>query len=221
MLRPLPLAVGRARLLHRPPLATEVPLTAALLIVTLLAAPAARAETGETNARQFWAGWQLPSADGLYERWDPRRSWGASHLIEALQDVSHRVAFELPMADPIMIGDISHRGGGRMPWHRTHDKGIDVDSIPMDPSLPEMTLAPGAFAKWIGMMDDVDVTCVKTVEYLKGHPLIPDDITISGWIWETEFRRLRAPTTDNAERARTQYAASEMGVKGSQPPRWA
>ena len=99
-------------------------------------------------------------------------------------------------------------------------KGIDLDSVPMDPSLPEMSLQSGAFGKWIGMMDDVDETCMKCVDYLKGHPLIPDDIVISGWIWETEFRRLRAPTTDSEARARTQYSAASMGVKGSQPPRW-
>ena len=99
-------------------------------------------------------------------------------------------------------------------------KGIDVDNVPIDPSLPELSLAPGAFGKWIGMMDDVDETCMKTVNYLKNHPLIPDDIVISGWVWETEFRRLRAPTMDKDARARTQYATGTMGVKGSQPPRW-
>lgn len=99
-------------------------------------------------------------------------------------------------------------------------KGIDVDNVPIDSSLAELTLQKGAFAKWIGMMDDVDQTCIKCVELLKSHPLIPDDITISGWIWETEFRRLRAPTTDIEARARTQYSAASMGVSGSQPPRW-
>ncbi len=99
-------------------------------------------------------------------------------------------------------------------------KGIDVDNIPIDSSLAELSLAQGAFAKWIGMMDDVDQTCMKCVELLKSHPLIPDDITISGWIWETEFRRLRAPTMDTEARARTQYSAASMGVSGSQPPRW-
>lgn len=100
-------------------------------------------------------------------------------------------------------------------------KGFDVDAIPMDPSLPEMTLEKGAFAKWIGMFDDVDETCLATVEFLKSHPLIPDDITISGWVWETEFRRLRAPITGTTEgRERTQYSAASMGVKGDQPPRY-
>jgi carbonic anhydrase len=100
------------------------------------------------------------------------------------------------------------------------DKGIDVDSVPMDPSLPELTLKPGNFAKWIGMMDDVDATCLKTVEYLRNHPLIPDDITISGWVWETEFRRLRAPDLKAPNRVVTQPTAASMGVKGKQPPRW-
>lgn len=75
-------------------------------------------------------------------------------------------------------------------------KGIDVDNIPIDPSLPELTLGKGAFAKWIGMMDDVDLTCMRCVDQLRNHPLIPKDITVSGWIWETEFRRLRAPNPD-------------------------
>lgn len=38
-------------------------------------------------------------------------------------------------------------------------KGIDVDNVPIDPSLPELTLASGAFAKWIRTFDDVDEIC--------------------------------------------------------------
>lgn len=100
------------------------------------------------------------------------------------------------------------------------NKGIDVDNVPIDPSLPELSLKPGNFAKWIGMMDDVDTTCIKCVEYLRNHPLIPKDITISGWVWETEFRRLRAPDPDAPNRVVTQATTEAMGVKGKQPPRW-
>ena len=99
-------------------------------------------------------------------------------------------------------------------------QGIDVDNIPIDPSLPELTLGKGAFAKWIGMMDDVDQTCMTCVDQLRNHPLIPNDITISGWIWETEFRRLRAPDLSAATRSVTQPTAKSMGVSGKQPPRW-
>jgi carbonic anhydrase len=100
------------------------------------------------------------------------------------------------------------------------DKGINVDELTLDPTLPELTLAGGSFAKWIGMMDDVDVACQKTIDTFKSHPLIPDNTVISGWIWEVETRRLRAPTTDAAARARTDVTSDHFGVEGSQPPRW-
>jgi len=100
------------------------------------------------------------------------------------------------------------------------DKGIDPDNIALDPTLPEQKLEKGAFAKWIGMMDDVDVTCMKTIEAFKNHPLIPKDVVISGWIWEVETRRLRAPTRDTEKRARTDVTSAQFGVKEKQPPRW-
>lgn len=100
------------------------------------------------------------------------------------------------------------------------DKGIDPDNIALDPTLPEQKLEKGAFAKWIGMMDDVDETCIKTIETFKNHPLIPKDVAISGWIWEVETRRLRAPTRDPEKRARTDVTSAQFGVKGKQPPRW-
>jgi len=100
------------------------------------------------------------------------------------------------------------------------DKGIDPDNIALDPTLPEQKLEKGAFAKWIGMMDDVDETCMKTIETFKNHPLIPKDVAISGWIWEVETRRLRAPTLDPEKRARTDVTSAQFGVNEKQPPRW-
>ena len=100
------------------------------------------------------------------------------------------------------------------------DKGIDPDNIVLDPTLPEQKLAKGAFAKWIGMMDDVDETCMRTIEAFKNHPLIPKDVVISGWVWEVETRRLRAPTRDAEKRTRTDVTSVQFGVKEKQPPRW-
>ena len=100
------------------------------------------------------------------------------------------------------------------------EKGMDTDNIPLDPTLPELKLAKGAFAKWIGMMDDVDETCMKTVNAFKNHPLIPKDVVVSGWVWEVENRRLRAPTLDKEKRAHTDCTSAPFGVKGNQPPRW-
>jgi len=100
------------------------------------------------------------------------------------------------------------------------NKGVDTDNIALDPSLPELKLEAGAFAKWIGMMDDVDRTCMKTVEVFRNHPLIPKDVVISGWIWEVETRRLRPPTLDADKRLRTDVSSTQFGVKQAQPPRW-
>ncbi len=40
------------------------------------------------------------------------------------------------------------------------------------------------------MMDDVDVTCMKTVETFRNHPLLPKDVVVGGWVWEVETRAL-------------------------------
>jgi carbonic anhydrase len=100
------------------------------------------------------------------------------------------------------------------------ERGVDIDHLTLDPTLPELKLDSGGFAKWIGMMNDVDQTCMKTVEAFKNHPLIPKDVTVSGWIWEVETRRLRAPTLDAETRARTDVTSAQFGVHKPQPARW-
>lgn len=111
---------------------------------------------------------------------------------------------------------INHTECGMMSAHvetlveQLKNKGIDVDNIPIDPSLPELKLAPGAFAKWIRMFDDVDEICTRQVEYLRNHPLIPDHVTVSGWIWEVETGHLRAPHVRLSEQVNTSHA---MGAK--------
>ncbi|MEA3275180.1 MAG: carbonic anhydrase [Pseudomonadota bacterium] len=100
------------------------------------------------------------------------------------------------------------------------ERGVDIDNLTLDPTLPELKLDAGGFAKWIGMMDDVDQTCMKTVEAFKNHPLIPRDVTVSGWVWEVETRRLRPPTRDADKRVRTDVTSAQFGVDKPQPPRW-
>ncbi|MEQ1505959.1 MAG: penicillin-insensitive murein endopeptidase [Myxococcota bacterium] len=84
-------------------------------------------EIEDGPAARYVANWQLPKGDGLYERWDPDRSWAASHVVSTIQVVAERMALELPLADPLMIGDISRKGGGGLLGHKTHNLGIDVD----------------------------------------------------------------------------------------------
>lgn len=187
------------------------------------------------NMRRLWVlacmDERLPVDEALGIRADTPVGGGDAHLFRNAGGIVTDDAIRSAMLTINFFGTkeivvLQHTGCGMLSANGNdlekalRDKGIDVDNVPIDSSLAELTLQKGAFAKWIGMMDDVDQTCIKCVELLKSHPLIPDDITISGWIWETEFRRLRAPTTDIEARARTQYSAASMGVSGSQPPRW-
>jgi len=90
-------------------------------------------------------------------------------------------------------------------------KGIDPDSVPIDPALPELKLAPGAFSKWIRMFTNVDETCVQQVEFLRQSPLIPEEVAIHGYVWEVETMSLRRPHARLGEKVNT---AKAMGAKG-------
>ncbi len=94
-----------------------------MLIVLMALMGTAQAD----EAVRYGASRQVPQEEGLLLRWDPARSWGTSRLVQTLQDVSQRLAFEIPHADPLLIGDVSKRGGGRMFGHTTHHMGVDAD----------------------------------------------------------------------------------------------
>jgi murein endopeptidase len=98
------------------------------MFLTLLALwSTAEADTVDKAETQLFASHQLPLESGLYYRWDPNRSWGQSVLVDTIRSASEDLAWILPDADPLLIGDVSRRGGGRMFGHRTHHAGTDVD----------------------------------------------------------------------------------------------
>jgi len=90
------------------------------------------------------------------------------------------------------------------------EKGLDTDNVPIDPDLPELKLDKGAFAKWIKTFHDVDEVSRRQVELLRASPLIPDDVTITGYVWEVENRRLRPPRGRLSEKVNT---SREMGAR--------
>lgn len=47
-------------------------------------------------------------------------------------------------------------------------------------------------------LGDADVICQRTVEVFRSHPFIPQEVTVSGWIWEIETRHLRPPRLERA-----------------------
>lgn len=188
------------------------------------------------NMRRLWVlacmDERLPVDEALGIRADTPVGGGDAHLFRNAGGIVTDDAIRSAMLTINFFGTkeivvLQHTGCGMLSAHGAdleralRAKGIDVDNVPMDPTLPELKLDKGAFAKWIGMMDDVDETCAQTVEAFRHHPLIPKDITISGWVWETEFRRLRAPNPSARNRPVTQPTAESMKVKGGkQPPRW-
>jgi murein endopeptidase len=84
------------------------------------------ADASEIAAPVF-AQHQLSRADGLLVRWDPANSWGSALLVDTVEQVSERMAWLLPEADPLMVGDVSRHGGGHLFGHKTHDVGLDAD----------------------------------------------------------------------------------------------
>ncbi len=70
---------------------------------------------------------QLERNDGLYVRWDAGNAWGTPLLVETMSQVGTRMAWLLPRSEPLMVGDMSSRGGGPLFGHKTHDTGEDAD----------------------------------------------------------------------------------------------
>jgi len=68
--------------------------------------------------------------------------------------------------------------------------GEDVD---LDPALPELDIGDASLADWVKTTDDVDEACAAQVEYLREHPWIPEDVTVTGYVYEVESDELRRP----------------------------
>ena len=72
-------------------------------------------------------GVQMPEQPELYHIRNPVEAWGTPEMIEAIVVASEEMAWLLPGADPLLIGDISLRSGGPLAPHRSHRSGIDAD----------------------------------------------------------------------------------------------
>lgn len=83
---------------------------------------------GEACSDQFLReGVQLPERPGLFVRSVPASAWGTSLMIETILRAGEEMAWQLPDADPFVVGDISHQRGGYFDGHRSHRGGVDAD----------------------------------------------------------------------------------------------
>lgn len=69
----------------------------------------------------------------------------------------------------------------------------DLDAASIDPSLPALSLDDASLTEWLKMTDDIDDACATQVEYLRDSAFIPDDVTVSGYVYEVESGELRRP----------------------------
>jgi len=72
-------------------------------------------------------GVKLPKDPEIYWIRRNKRSWGSPRLIDTLIRASEEVAWLAPDADPVSIGDLSKKGGGHLPPHKSHQGGSDAD----------------------------------------------------------------------------------------------
>ena len=79
-------------------------------------------------------GEQLPPAPGFYVRKRPRNAWGTNETITQLIAAVRAVHANRRLRrkyhghiPPVVIGDISRKGGGPLPPHKSHQSGRDVD----------------------------------------------------------------------------------------------
>lgn len=81
--------------------------------------------------------------------------------------------------------------------------GGSIEEVDFDPSLPTLSIGDASLADWVRMTDDIDVACQTQVDYLEAHPLVPDNVTVHGYVYEVESDALRRPGERIAERINT------------------
>lgn len=69
----------------------------------------------------------------------------------------------------------------------------DLDEVDLDPSLPELNIGDADVLEWVKMTDDIDEACAAQVEHLRQSELIPDSVTVTGYVYEVESGELRRP----------------------------
>ena len=72
-------------------------------------------------------GVQLPPMGELYRIWDDKKAWGTPEMVQAVVTSAEEMAWLMPAADPLIIGDISTQPGGYLHGHKSHRAGVDAD----------------------------------------------------------------------------------------------
>lgn len=82
----------------------------------------------------------------------------------------------------------------------------DLEDVALDPALPSLDIGDASIADWVSMTDDIDEACRAQIDYLEEHPLVPDEVTVHGYIYEVESDALRRPGERVAEQINTRVS---------------
>jgi carbonic anhydrase len=107
--------------------------------------------------------------------------------IEEIVVLNHTDCGMMSAPDDAVIEGLEARAGG------------DLSDVPLDPSLPELNVGDADLIDWVRMTDDIDVACAEQVKLLEEHALIPDEVPVSGYVYEVESGELRRPGERIAE----------------------
>ncbi len=92
---------------------------------------------GRPHKGRLLEGVQLPESD-LYTRGIKRVLWGSSYTIENLLEAFANFRHDTGYEHEVIVGSISKRGGRRLPPHKSHQSGRDVDiRLPLLPHVPD------------------------------------------------------------------------------------
>jgi carbonic anhydrase len=107
--------------------------------------------------------------------------------IEEIVVLNHTDCGMMSASDEAVVEGLTDRVGG------------DPSSVELDPALPELTIGDADLADWVRMTDDVDEACAEQVALLESHPMIPEEVPVSGYVYEVESGELRRPGERVAE----------------------
>lgn len=91
---------------------------------------------GLPHAGQLLDGVQLPVEGPDWVTWDPERHrlpnrtsrlYGTDELVRVVLKVAKQYGEAHPRAPRVVVGDLSHRSGGEIGEHVSHENGLDVD----------------------------------------------------------------------------------------------
>lgn len=94
-------------------------------------APNVDGSVGVPHAGVLRGAEELPVKGPGFVRYRPKSPnyWGNPRLVRSITSIAAKVKDAVPGGAPLVVGDLSARHGGKIPGHRSHRTGRDVDLL--------------------------------------------------------------------------------------------